>query len=1288
MHTPESHPPETSPEASSPVPQQVHTGPRPGRWRRGMVLWMTLCLLLVSALGAAWLWSGSQGSLATALHGISRLLPQGQTLVSAQVHGSVQRGGRLGLLRWQHNGLDVQLHNTELTLDWSKLWQGQLPLTRLHAEQLRIEDNSPPSSQPGMSPMVWPLKVQLPWQVDALHWAGPTPLEVRALAGHYAFDGQLHQLQLAPFALALGQYSLTARLQAEAPMALDVQLQGQVQSPAAARTPTLTLQAHASVQGHLFGPQALLQVKAHLSPETQTPSDLQLDLQAQIHPWQKQAVQQAQGQWQLVDLAMLWPGAPQTRLSGQASLMPDAAGWQWATQWRNAIPGPWDRQRLPLSQLNAKGRYEQGLWQILQLDSRLAGGHIQGQGQQTATGWTGHMQAQGLIPSQLHSALAPEPVQGHLKAQDIGSGGVNISADLRSQTNPAQGARSPAPALRWEHLHIEGLWQAAQWDIQALDLRAADARLQGEFKIQMPQGRTPAAAQGQLQLNAPGLNAKAQGQLAAKTGTGSLHIDVQDAALSQVWLSRWPGATEQLRGLQASGPAHLQAQWQGGYAQEDTPVQVRLQLPRLKGQTSEASPWFIHQARIQAQGTLKKLDIHTQTQLQLGRLSAQSDTRLSAAPEPTMPASSRFGAWQGQIISTAINVQNEASAQTWQAQLKEPLSWQWSRHAAGPTGRWGAGTFSVKGPAPGLAQLSWRAGQWAAPQPGHGAKLELNARLQDVPMNWLRGLISTELQTDVLLQGELNWSQQEQLRIRAVLERSGGDLRIATDGATGQKLNAGLRQARLQLQVDGEEVRTQMHWDSEQMGQAQAQAQTRLSANAKGWHWPEQAPVSGQLQANLPRVGAWSLLAPPGWRVQGTLNASVSLSGTRALPQWQGQLQADKLEVRSAVQGIEFSQGQLRAQLQGQQVELTQLSLRGAGAQGGELQTRGWLKWLPPSSTSTTAPRHPWGDVEMALQLHMQNLRVSNRADRRLTVSGDVKAQMQQGRLQLRGQVQADQALFILPDDSTPKLGSDVLVLDKRQNLKASKTVITGTSWMGTPDVQVSLDLGPDFQVNGLGLSTRLAGQLVLVSNSASLGQPRLTGQVRTEGGRYRAYGQQLVIDTGLLRFTGPYDNPSLDILAIRPNLPQRVGVLITGTALQPRIRLYSDPDMPDADKLAWLVLGRSAAGGGAESAVLQQAALALLGGNGKTLNSELAGALGLDEISLAKGSRSDATATGAAVTLGKRLSKDFYIVYETSLRGTFGSFYVFYDLSRRLTLRAQTGQDNGLDLIYTIRKD
>ena len=67
------------------------------------------------------------------------------------------------------------------------------------------------------------------------------------------------------------------------------------------------------------------------------------------------------------------------------------------------------------------------------------------------------------------------------------------------------------------------------------------------------------------------------------------------------------------------------------------------------------------------------------------------------------------------------------------------------------------------------------------------------------------------------------------------------------------------------------------------------------------------------------------------------------------------------------------------------------------------------------------------------------------------------------------------------------------------------------------------------------------------------------------------------------------------------------------------------------------------------------------------------------------KGPGAGADATGAALTFGKRLSKDLYVTYERSLSGTLGTLYIFYDLSKRLRLRGQTGASTGLDLIYTV---
>jgi len=210
-----------------------------------------------------------------------------------------------------------------------------------------------------------------------------------------------------------------------------------------------------------------------------------------------------------------------------------------------------------------------------------------------------------------------------------------------------------------------------------------------------------------------------------------------------------------------------------------------------------------------------------------------------------------------------------------------------------------------------------------------------------------------------------------------------------------------------------------------------------------------------------------------------------------------------------------------------------------------------------------------------------------------------------------------------------------------------------------------------------------------LALNSDSLAGLRLTGTVNTAGGQYRAYGQRLDVEQGVLRFTGPIDNPALDILAIRPNLTQRVGVQITGTALLPSVRLYAQPELPDAEKLSWLVVGRPSAAGGAEAALLQQAALALLGSKSGGLSGGLAASLGLDDLSFhGSSSNADGTTTESAITLGKRFSRNFYAAYERSISGALGTLYVFYDLSQRFTVRAQAGQQSAVDLIFTVPFD
>ena len=229
--------------------------------------------------------------------------------------------------------------------------------------------------------------------------------------------------------------------------------------------------------------------------------------------------------------------------------------------------------------------------------------------------------------------------------------------------------------------------------------------------------------------------------------------------------------------------------------------------------------------------------------------------------------------------------------------------------------------------------------------------------------------------------------------------------------------------------------------------------------------------------------------------------------------------------------------------------------------------------------------------------------------------------------------------------------------------------------------LDLKIELGTQLRLRGRGIETGLRGELRL---TAPGGRLAVDGTVRAAGGTYAAYGQKLTIDRGLITFNGPPENPRLNIEATRPNIDIRVGVQVSGTAQNPRIRLFSDPEVSEVDKLSWLALGRASDGlGTADTALLQTAALALLAGEGDGITEQFTRAIGLDELTL---KQADGEVRETVISLGKQLSRRWYVGYERGLNATEGSWQLIYRIARRFTLRAQSGFENSLDLIWTWR--
>ena len=396
--------------------------------------------------------------------------------------------------------------------------------------------------------------------------------------------------------------------------------------------------------------------------------------------------------------------------------------------------------------------------------------------------------------------------------------------------------------------------------------------------------------------------------------------------------------------------------------------------------------------------------------------------------------------------------------------------------------------------------------------------------------------------------------------------------------------------------------------------------------------------------------------------IAGRLAADLKGAGTLGEPILTGTLRGDGLGLDAPPLGVYLKGGELRAALEKDVLRVEQFSIQGGE---GKLTATGTL----PLRLAAGSAHLSWRAEKFALL---------QRPDMRLVASGSGEAQIVEKRLSLSGALRADRGYFELDRGRMPTLGEDVVIVgDKPPAPREPATVPVA--------LDLQLDLGDDLQVRGFGLEGKIRGKLQVETTKE--GQLRAYGRIETLNATFYAYGQSLQVDPGVIIFDGPLDNPSLQITAWRRKQQVEVGVQVSGNARSPRLQLVSNPQVPEGEKLSWLVLGRGpgeATKG--DLGILQAAAGALLANNeGVPLDRRVARTFGLDEISL----RGSGEATDRVVAVGKRLSDRVYVSYEQGLGATASQLVKLdFSLTQRLALRAETGTSSGVGLLYRFSWD
>jgi translocation and assembly module TamB len=1225
--------------------------------------------IVLTLAGLVWL-AGSPWALRLAAGSLERAT--GERVRVEEVTGSLYGPLRVGRLSVEADSEHIEA--TGLELDWRPLGllQGRLEVTRLMAATLAVRQ-----TRPSVEPLEPPASLRLPVALSAPE-IGIGRLQVEASGVSLSFTSlrlalekptRRYRLRLVALSSPWGQGSGELELDEDMPYALHARLRlvqpGRYEIAAVATGRLTRLQLNLT--------SALPQ---------------RLEVHAVVTPFDPIPLQTAVLETDGLDPARWQDGWPSADLRARAEFSADREGRvQGRLQMTNARAGSLDAGRLPVVGLS--GRI-QGSMQALELDELALdlgrGGRLAGRGawRQGALGLD--LTTRDLDPRALHNRLRSLRLAGRIRFE-LDASGQGLDAQLAYQgfTLVLRATR------RGEMLEVARARLTGQGGV--LDLA-------GSLGLAAPHAFTAAGRLQSFDPSAFGDFPTARLNLRLQ-GSGQLRPQPAGRLEFELGASRWRGHP-----LSGGGRLHLSP---GRLAQVDVSLALadnRLHLEgayggprdRLDGRLEARRLDRIHPdlaGQVQAEGSLwgrldsgsaslrvKGVDLRWGEGYRLAQFRAEADLR--AGPDGRMDLKAGLAGLTipGRMIEVAeIRAEGSRIDHRLRLSARGPGLLTHARLAGAWRQGWsgeileleGKGRHTLRLTAP--ARLSW-AGKRLDFGPADlsyaSARIHLRrlvwddgrlqttgsfARLDPLVLPALARRL-TARDSSLRLGGEWDLSAGDELAGTAALWRETGDLVLPTTPAK----PVGLDKLRLELRVAEGWLHAGLTASGGNLGSMRAEAASRPTRRAIGWGLSGDATVTGQVWLDLPTL-AWlgSLIDRRGAvAVDGRTQARLTLEGSVAQPRLVGSLRGEGLTLDWPELGLQLRQGVLQAELAGNELRLTRFDIQ---AGEGRLTARGDI-------------RRTAEGARVDVQAEAESFRAMNLPTRQLIVSGSGRLTGQGRAYSVQGRLRAERARILLPRAETPTRSEDVVVLGREAEA-------VQTSPLGL-ELDLTLDLGPRFLIEGRGLDARLEGQLRV--RSAPRLYPRANGSVRVAQGSYRAYGQRLTIERGVLDFQGTLDNPGLDILAMRTGQEVEAGVAITGTVLSPRARLISRPDVPDSEKLSWLVLGRgSESARGADLQLLSLAAGALLSaGESVALQAQIAQAIGLDEV----GIKGQGSLEATVLTLGKRLSSRAYLSYEQGLAGLGTLVRLSYTLGRRWSVEAQTGRENTVDLFYTLEFD
>lgn len=493
------------------------------------------------------------------------------------------------------------------------------------------------------------------------------------------------------------------------------------------------------------------------------------------------------------------------------------------------------------------------------------------------------------------------------------------------------------------------------------------------------------------------------------------------------------------------------------------------------------------------------------------------------------------------------------------------------------------------------------------------------------------------------------------------------------------KANGGLPQAKVTLNGNGVSVAQMVDGRMLPIALDALTVDANVSGNRAQLNWlmkiANNGSFNGNVQVNDPQgsrnlsgnvqIDSFSLaLLKPvlvgSERAEGLLNANLRLSGNAQSPRISGPLTLEKLQLNTQWVPLVVKDSRLAINFNGTSSDLSGLiqTEKGSLTLGGNADWRNIDAWR----AKVTAK----GD----------KIRISMPPTVMMDVSPDIVFDATPQLLTLNGSVGIPWARIKVEEvpESATGISSDEVMLDRNlQPIEAQTASIPINS-------NLIINIGNNVAIDAFGLKARLQGDLKVVQDKKGLG---LNGQVNIPGGQFRAYGQDLVIQKGLIQFAGPPDQPMLNLEAIRnPDATEdnvKAGVRVTGLASEPKVEIYSDPAMSQQEALSYLLRGQGLNSSGTDSDMMTSMLIGLGVAKSGKLVGQIGEAFGVKNLSL----DTQGVGDSSSVVVSGYIMPGLQVKYGVGIFDSLATLTLRYRLMPRLYLEAVSGIDQALDVLY-----